>query len=320
MRLRFWGSRGSLPVATRASMIRTKVARALVAADGRRFADEAEAIAFVDNELEFATGQGYGGATSCVEIDRGDGPFIACDMGSGLREFGLSAMARAAAGRPRDFHIFLSHLHWDHIMGFPFFVPAYVPGTTITVYAGHEDAETALRRQQEEISFPVPFERLGATIRFVTLEPGVPIHAAGLDVVAIRQFHSHDSYGFRFFDGQRTAIYSTDSEHRMDDMDVEPQFEAFFADADLVICDTMYSLADAVTLRADWGHSSNLVAVDLCRSARARKLVLFHHEPAASDDDIQTMHRETIRYEELSRQDAPPLEILCAHDGLEIDV
>lgn len=320
MRVRFWGTRGSLPVSAKAGAIRRKVARALVAANGRNFASDAEALAFVEQELDFATGQTYGGATSCVEIEAGDGSFIVCDMGSGLREFGLSAAARCAAGHPRTYNFFLSHLHWDHIMGFPFFVAAFDPQATITIHSGHADAETALRRQQEEISFPVPFGWLRARINFVTLEPGQSYDLAGLKVSLIRQHHSHDSYGFRFEDRKRSLIYSTDSEHRLNDMEHEARFEAFFAGADLAICDTMYSLAESVTMKEDWGHSSNLVAVDLCRAAGAKRLALFHHEPTYSDDDILRMHSETIRYEELMRDSRPPLDIVCAYDGLEFDV
>lgn len=319
MRVRFWGTRGSLPVAAKAAAVRRKVARALVFANGRQFVSEADALAFVDDDLDFATGNTYGGATSCVEIEGGDGSFIVCDMGSGLREFGLSAAARCAAGHKKEYHFFLSHLHWDHIMGFPFFVAAFDPAAMITIHSGHADAETALRRQQEEISFPVPFDWLKAQFRFVTLEPGTSYDCAGLKVQAIRQYHAHDSYGFRFDDCNRTVIYSTDSEHRIGDMEHEARFEAFFARADVAICDTMYSLADSVTMKEDWGHSSNLVAVDLCHAAAAKRLVLFHHEPAYSDEDIQRMHNETIRYEELMREDRPPLEIICAYDGLELD-
>ena len=319
MRVRFWGTRGSLPVAAKATAVRRKVAHALVLANGRRFTDEADALAFVDSDLDFATGRTYGGATSCVEIEGGDGSFIVCDMGSGLREFGLSATARCGAGHKSEYHFFLSHLHWDHIMGFPFFVAAFDPEAIITIHSGHADAETALRRQQEEISFPVPFDWLRAKIRFVKLEPGRSYDIAGLNVKLIRQYHAHDSYGFRFDDGQRTVIYSTDSEHRLGDMEHEARFEAFFARADVVICDTMYSLADSVTMKEDWGHSSNLVAVDLCHAAASKRLVLFHHEPAYSDEDIQRMHTETIRYEELMREDRPTLEIICAYDGLELD-
>ena len=103
-------------------------------------------------------------------------------------------------------------------------------------------------------------------------------------------------------------------------MDAETAFEAFFAGADLVICDTMYSLGDTVSLKQDWGHSSNLVAVDLCHAAGAKRLALFHHEPTYTDDDIARMHGETLRYEELVRADRPPLEVICAYDGLEVDV
>lgn len=319
MRVRFWGTRGSLPVAATAETIARKVARALVAADGRRFADESDALAFARDELDFATGQGYGGASSCVEIEAAPDRFIICDCGSGLREFGLSAMARCAAGHPRHYDIFLSHLHWDHIMGFPFFVPAFDAGATITIHSGHADAEQALRRQQEEISFPVPFDWLKAAIRFNTLHPGQTAEVGGVTVETIRQYHSHDSYGYRFSAGGRSVVYSTDSEHRSDTMEAEARFEAFFADADTVICDTMYSLADSVTLKEDWGHSSNLVAVDLCHAAGVKRLVLFHHEPTYSDGDLQRMHLETERYAELTRGEALPLQILCAYDGLTIE-
>ena len=325
MLIRFWGTRGSLPVSPKAAAIRDKVVGALLAAGGRRFADAAEAGAFVDDELSFAAAQTYGGATSCVEIEagqdaNGDEAFIVCDMGSGLREFGLDSMRRCAAGHPRVYHFFLSHLHWDHIMGFPFFVPAFVPGTRIVIHAGHADAEQALRRQQEEISFPVPFEYLRAEFEFRTLEPGTGYKIGAVEVSLIEQHHSHSSFGFRFTgpDG-RTAIYSTDSEHKIDHMEGEADVVAFFAEADLVICDTMYSLADSVSMKEDWGHSSNIVAIDLCHEAAAKRLALFHHEPTYSDADIARMHSESIRYEELTRS-GTPLEVLCAYDGLVVEL
>ena len=318
MRVRFWGTRGSLPVAAAAAAIRDKIAGALLASSGRKFADLAEARAFAESELPFALGGGYGGATSCVEIDAGEGAFVVCDMGSGLREFGLDAMRRCTEGRAREWHFFLSHLHWDHIMGFPFFVPAFVPGSTIVIHSGHPDAEQALRRQQEEISFPVPFDWLKADICFRTLEPSREYRIGEFDVSLIEQHHSHKSYGYRFRDSEgRAAVYSTDSEHKIDSMDGESDFVSFFAGADLIVCDTMYSLADSVSMKEDWGHSSNIVAVDLSHDAKARRLALFHHEPTYSDADIERMHRETIRYEELTREDTP-LEVLCAYDGLEV--
>ena len=259
-------------------------------------------------------------ATACVEIEGGDDAFIVCDLGSGVREFGLNSLKRCAAGHARTWHIFLSHMHWDHIMGFPFFGPAFDPAATLIIHAGHPDAEEALRRQQEEISFPVPFDVLGANISFITHGLGEPFVAAGVTVTLIRQHHSHDSYGYHFERDGRTVIYSTDSEHKLDNMESEAAFEAFFAQADLVICDTMYSLGDSVSLKQDWGHSSNIVAVDLCHGAGSKRLALFHHEPTYTDEDIQRMYEETVRYEELVREGRPALEVICAYDGLEVAI
>lgn len=318
MLVRFWGTRGSLAVAQTAASIQGKIARALVAAGGRVFADEVEASGFVARELDFASGGTYGGATTCVEIEAGEEAFIICDMGTGLREFGIDAFRRCAAGHARVYHFFMSHLHWDHIGGFPFFGPAFDPGARIIVHSGHADAEQALRRQQEEISFPVAFDWLRARIEFITLAPGEAYRIGAVSVDLIEQHHSHKSYGYRFTDDDgKTVVFSTDSEHRIDRMEGEADVADFFRGADLVICDTMYSLADAVSMKEDWGHSSNIVAIDICHEAQARRLALFHHEPVYSDDDIQRMHRESIRYEELTRRD-DPLEVLCAYDGLEV--
>ena len=317
MLVRFWGTRGSLPVAPTADVIQKKVANALVAADGRRFADQAEAERFVEKDLSFAVGATYGGATPCVELEASRS-YLVCDMGSGLRSFGLDSMKRNSGGHAKTYNVFLSHLHWDHIMGFPFFAPAFDPEATIRIHSAHSDAEQALRRQQEEISFPVPFDWLRAKITFVQLTPGEAYEVDGVQVETKLQHHSHGSYGYRFTDGDgRVVIYSTDSEHKLEKMAVEAAFIHFFREADLVICDTMYSLADTISMKEDWGHSSNLVAIDLCHEAKAKCLALFHHEPTYADVDIERMHAESIRYEELTRA-GTPLEVICAYDGLEV--
>src|SRR5205085_11568896 len=96
-------------------------------------------------------------------------------------------------------------------------------------------------------------------------------------------------------------------------------FIEFFRNADLVIFDAMYSLADAISVKADWGHSSNIIGIELCQRARARHLCLFHHEPASSDDTIEHVLKDTRRYEELTRTDAP-VYVSAAYDGMEIDL
>ncbi|SFS04613.1 MBL fold metallo-hydrolase [Sphingomonas jatrophae] len=318
MRVRFWGTRGSLPVGPRADSTADKLARALLAADGLRFADREEALAFVAT-LPFALGGSYGGATSCVEIEGPEDAFLVCDMGSGLREFGLDAMHRIAAGHAPVFHIFLSHMHWDHIMGFPFFAPAFDPRATIVIHGGHPDMEQALRRQQEEISFPVPFDALRATISFQPMQPGQVHEIAGVFVTLAVQDHSHGSFAYRFEAGGASLCYATDGEHKLADRDGAARFGAFLKDADLVIFDTMYSLAESVTLKADWGHSSNIVAVELCQAAGVRTLAMFHHEPTSDDEAIAAMHRETVRYAAFNAAGhARPLDVICAFDGMEV--
>ena len=131
MLVRFWGTRGSLPVAPTAATIRQKLAKALMSAGSLQFYNIAEAELFVEKELSFAAGATYGGATSCVELETARGSYFVCDMGSGLRSFGLDSLRRNAAGHSKTYNFFQSHLHWDHIMGFPFFAPAFDPSVTM---------------------------------------------------------------------------------------------------------------------------------------------------------------------------------------------
>jgi phosphoribosyl 1,2-cyclic phosphodiesterase len=158
---------------------------------------------------------------------------------------------------------------------------------------------------------------MGAKIEFVQLEPGRTYEIAGYRVTAKAQAHGGDSYGYRLERGGKAMIYSTDSEHKLENADETDSFIAFFREADLVIFDAMYSLADAVSVREDWGHSSNIVGVELCQLAQAKHLVLFHHEPANDDATIERVWRETERLEEITRGDHA-VRITAAYDGLEV--
>ena len=318
MRVRFWGTRGSIPVAPTSADIRDKLAQALYAASGRRFGSVGEALAFARDELPFALSHTFGGHSSCVELETGHDAYFVCDVGSGARAFGAHVLARQG-GRPASVNVFMSHLHWDHIMGFPFFGPAYVPGTRIRIHGCHEVLEKAFRLQQAPPCFPVEFDELRATIEFVRLAPGESREVDGVRVTAKVQRHSGDSYAYRFEAGGKSVVYSTDSEHKLEDPAETAAFVAFFRGADLVVFDAMYSLAEAISVKADWGHSSNIVGVELCQMAGARHLALFHHEPAHSDATIETVLQETRRLEELTRG-AQALRVSAAYDGLEIEL
>lgn len=315
MRVRFWGTRGSLPVALTSADVLDKLAAAVLAASGRTFASYGDAYAFVQRELP----QTFGGHTSCVELDTGGDEYCVCDMGSGARAFGAHVLARQG-GRPATVHIFMSHMHWDHLMGFPFFGPAYVPRMRLRIYGCHEELERAFRLQQSPPGFPVRFEQLGASIEFIRLEANQTHEVAGLRVTPLLQRHSGDSYGYRFERGGRSVVYSTDSEHKLDDRAETERFVRFFKGADVVVFDAMYSLAEAVSVKADWGHSSNVVGVEMCQLAGVKHLVLFHHEPANDDAAIAALLRDARRLEELTRGARPALAVSAAFDGMEIEL
>ena len=294
--------------------IREKIKRALLKANGRQFENESSVEGFIDSELDFSTRHSYGGNTSCVEIG-GGANYTLCDMGSGLRCFGQQVMKEH--NQPQVFNFFMSHVHWDHIMGFPFFTPAYLKGNHLRIYGGHAGLEDALRRQHGAPSFPVDFSALCANIEFVRLEPDRQYDVAGLKVDVMLQRHAGDSYGYRFSSGGKSVVYATDSEHMLPDLAAMQGYVDFFRDADLVIFDAMYSLADSISVKADWGHSSNIVGVELCHLAGARHLCLFHHEPIHGDEAIARILAETRRFEEISRT-GKPLLVTAAYDGMEV--
>ncbi|MEO5699454.1 MAG: MBL fold metallo-hydrolase [Casimicrobiaceae bacterium] len=317
-RVRFWGTRGSLPVALTAAEVRARMITAVKGACTAMPASDEAVESYVDG-LGFAVAGTFGGHTSCVQIETDSSQYVLCDLGSGARPFGQSAIARHGPASAQTYHIFMSHPHWDHIMGLPFFTPAYIPGNRLRIYGGHEELEAALRRQMDPPSFPVPFSCLKADIEFVRLAPGTRHEIDGMTVTTMRQRHGGDSYGYRFERDGRTVIYSTDSEHPLEDPEETKRFVEFFDGADLVIFDGMYSLADAISVKADWGHSSNVVGVELCQLAHVLHLCLFHHEPAYDDGAIARVLDDTRRLEEITRAEHT-MRISAAYDGLEIEL
>lgn len=318
MKIRFWGTRGSIPVSVTAAQVRRKVIAALSGAAGRNL-DSAEAIERYVDELPFEVRGTFGGHSSCVELETGGPEHVIFDMGSGARPLGQALLERHGAASPQTYHVLMSHVHWDHIMGFPFFAPVYVPGNRIVIHGCHAVLEEAFRRQQAAPSFPVDFTQLAATIEFHRLVPGRAHSIAGLKVTPKRQRHEGDSYGYRVEAQGKCLVYTTDSEHDVGDVDERAAFIEFFRAADVVIFDAMYALADAITVKADWGHSSNIVGVELCQAAGVRCLCMYHHEPSYDDQRIAQVLQETRRFEEITRSGSR-LEVVSAYDGLELEI
>jgi phosphoribosyl 1,2-cyclic phosphodiesterase len=319
MRVIFWGTRGSLPTPLNVRAVRNKVVNALVKGAGKNLDTKEKALAFCERELAFAESGTYGGNSACVQVDTGGPDYLLCDLGSGAREFSLAALGAHGPGKPQTYHVLLSHVHWDHIMGFPFFVPCFIPGNVIRIYSCHPHFESAIRNQNHGPCFPVEFEQLAAKIEFVTLEEGKTYDIAGTRVTSVRQLHGNESFGYRIEKAGKAVVYTTDSEHKPEDKTATTDTVEFFRNADLVIFDAMYSLADSISVKEDWGHSSNVMGVELCHMAGAKKLCLFHHEPVYDDERIDGIFAETVRFEEITRSGAP-LGVVTAYDGLVIEV
>jgi phosphoribosyl 1,2-cyclic phosphodiesterase len=315
----FWGTRGALPTSLTSRDIHEKIVAALVVANGRSFRNRNALEEFVRG-LPFAVNGTFGGNSSCVEIVTSGPEHIILDMGSGARPLGQAKIARFGVPNPQTYHIFISHLHWDHLMGFPFFAPMYIPGNRIVIHGCHPRLEEAVRRQMQAPCFPVDYSQAGAQIEFDLMTPDHPHYICGFNVIPTLQLHAGDSYGYRFESVDRTLVYSTDCEHKLEDIEAFERFARFFAGADLVIFDAMYSLAEAASVKSDWGHSSNVIGVELCQAAAARRLALFHHEPVNDDKQLARLLEETRRLEQITRGERPPLEVVSAYDGLILDL
>ena len=322
MKAKIWGSCGSLPSPASPAEIREKVRDALRAANGRSFRDEAELEAFLDS-LPLSLRGTYRANTSCVEIRADTEEVLLCDAGTGLRDYAASL---GAAPPPATYHIFISHLHWDHIQGFPFFAPAYRPENRIVFHGFHPQMEDSIRSQMDGPSFPVSFDAMRARIEFDLRQEGAAFDIGPVHITTLKQTHPGNSWGYRFNRGSKSIVYSSDSEHGPEAKDEDYPFLEFFRDADVLIVDGQYTSDEAANAKRHWGHSDHVTAVDLAARAGARQLVIFHHEPGYSDRDIERLHAEALdhrlernrRFRSGDDANAPvyPTDIHLAYDGL----
>jgi len=318
MQVHFWGTRGSIPASVKTKDIRKKIKAALAVAAQERFGPGSDVDAFIDNQLPFWVSGTYGTNTSCVEIRDGS-DFILCDAGTGLRDFGNQLVRNPGENPPKDFHILISHLHWDHIQGFPFFIPSHSQESSITFYSCHDDIKDALFTQQRAPFFPVDFNDLGAKIRFVKLVPDKRYEIAGFRITAKEQSHPGKSYGYRIVKNGKVIVYSTDSEHKSETDEDSARFVEFFRDADLLVYDAQYSLTDACIIREDWGHSNNVIGAEFAQRAGVKHLCLYHNDPSSSDEDLDRFLEETKKLSSLLGEGSSP-RVSIAWDGMIVEV
>lgn len=246
-----------------------------------------------------------GGNTTCVEIESG-GRRLILDAGTGIRGLGDSLMAEALErGEPVRAHLLFSHLHWDHVQGFPFFSPAYVSGTELTLHgfgpgpsAGEEGAgglEATLSRQMTAPNFPVPLEAMGAQMTFGRIADRTYLELGPFEVLCRRLVHPQGCLGFRIEAEGHSVCFATDTEQR-EGRDIDPALLELARDVDLLILDAQYTPDEYAGRvgppRQGWGHSTHRVAAQVAKACGARALALFHHDPGHDDAFVEAMERD----------------------------
>ncbi|MBN2091243.1 MBL fold metallo-hydrolase [candidate division KSB1 bacterium] len=257
MRIRLWGTRGSIPVP---------------GPDTFR----------------------YGGNTTCVEVRLDDGTIIIFDAGTGIRPLGLALMTEQ---QPLDLKLIFTHTHWDHLQGFPFFEPINNASTRITISsASNTSAELkqTLISQMDFKNFPINFKSLKAQILFEEIDQ--PEHHIGnARLYSIPTNHPGSTCGYKLVEGSRSFVFLTDNELRPQ----EPaksnwqDFVAFCQGSDLMLHDAMW-MDDEITNKRGWGHSSMEQVMELAALAQPKKVILFHHLPRRSDQELEERFNETL--------------------------
>lgn len=267
----------------------------------------------------------YGGNTPCVEVRTTDGWLIILDAGTGIRDLGRSLLERSG-GAAVSGDIFLTHAHWDHIQGIPFFAPLFLKGNHFTIW-GSQSLETSIDRvvrdQMSPTVFPVTFEELDARIDFRSLSEESTM-GRGYEVSAMPVRHPGGALGYRFTNGNaggRALVYVSDNElnpaARYDDLPHwRERFVEFARGAGVLVHDTMYT-AEEYDSYVGWGHSSYTDVVELALEAEVKQLVLFHHRPERTDDDVDRC-LESCRALAASR--GGTLDIVAAAEGMTLTV
>jgi len=269
----------------------------------------------------------YGGNTPCVELRISDDKFFILDAGSGIRELGVSLLK---TGKPVKSHIFISHMHWDHIQGIPFFVPALLPGNEFIFY-GAEEADTSLQEilenQMNHINFPIEMKDMASTLNFKALhEDKYEIDSVKLETFYLN--HPGAALGYKFYVNNKSVVYISDNEpyplinensvnndHDFVEDSNEKLIE-FIKKTDFLIHDAQYT-PEEYKGRFQWGHSPYNFTVDIALKSEVKKLILFHHDPVHDDSFVDDM---LVKAQELARNAKSDLDIIAAREGQQISL
>ncbi len=237
----------------------------------------------------------YGGNTSCVSV-RAGGRELIFDAGTGL----LPAGNRIRPGQRVE--LFLSHLHWDHIQGFPFFRPGYIPGTDVVIHAVAHEGEyfkpvhDVLSDQMRPPTFPVGLEVMGGNLHFVDVPQNTRVDLGEVEVRHAAVDHPNGCFSYRVDCGGRSVVYATDLEHGES---VDPALCELARNADILIYDAMYTPeeyeGEVGPSKRGWGHSTFEAGADLADAAGVKQLILFHHDPSHDDEFMDGLRERAAK-------------------------
>ena len=313
MNVKFWGVRGSIPTPLTPAQLESKIAAVVQRMTPEDAQSTQSRQAFLAN-LPDSLINTIGGNTTCVEITLKDGTRIIIDAGTGIRELGLNLLKRKDENR--DFHLLFTHFHWDHIQGLPFFDPAYIPGNRFFFYSPSKDNEKFLEEQMRFPFYPVTMEAMGSSKKYIRIPEGE--FTIGSATIAWRRMkHPGSSISYRITEGDKTFIFSTDTELQPRDFEKSEENRKFYENVDVLVMDSQYTLDEAIE-KYDWGHTSYSLAVDFAAAWQIPRLGLFHHEPKYDDNKIYSILNSAKWY--LSHQENSDIDIFLATEGLELSL
>lgn len=332
MQVRFWGVRGSCPAPASGDDMASRLAEALwrlgCAKDSLDLDQLLTSRASIENwvaSLPPHIRTTVGGNTPCVEMRTAAGDLFIIDFGSGIRALGTELMECDFAQGRGHAHLFLSHYHWDHIQGWPFFKPAYVAGNRLDIYSRHTHLESRLRHQQEAPYFPpASWDDMRATITYNQMNDRPLLLCDGrVRVTALELDHPSRSYAYRFEADDKVFVYASDGAYlNLDDISIQPYVE-FYRDADLLIFDAQFTLTESFEKRT-WGHSSAIIGVELACQANVKNLALFHHDPGADDATLDHLLQVGEQYAAIVpnavRRMPDQCQLLLAREGMTIEL
>ncbi len=299
IKLKIWGATGSLPSPIPQNALREKLIYAILQGGAKKPFSRLEAED-VYKKLPQYIKYSYLGNSTCMEIF-GLNDYFILDAGSGIRNLGID-ITKNRKNPSKNVHLFLSHFHWDHIMGFPFFLPAFNPNFNINFYSGHPNTEDRIKEQQNSYNFPITINDMPSKKNYFQLSKNDPFYINNTKITLFPLKHPGGSYAYRFdFSNGKSLVFATDAEYPSREMasDKFQSFIDFYKGADLLVFDAQYTFPEVETTKADWGHSSANIGVEIAAEANIKHLILTHHEPSSNDFEIYKKLMDARKYRDI---------------------